>query len=148
MPEVCASRCPVANLLPSPTHTLCCRNQALEAALSRLEAFQPGGDGSARSQVPNWTQLLAAFAAAVESDAKRAVPPSAQSASADVSMSASAAAADPASEAVRRVQLWAQAMRNEQSAWDASATTTGGDLQSCAAAPAQRSCGVGEISAR
>ena len=35
------------------------------------------------------------------------------------------AASDPTGGAVRRVQLWAQAVREEQLAWEASATTTG-----------------------
>ncbi len=113
----------------------CCCAQVLQAALTRLQAFQPGGEGSAGTQVPGWTQLLAAFATAAEFNAKHATQQGAPSAS---DTSESAAKSDPAAEAVRRVQLWAQAMRDEQSAWDASATTTGGRLQPCAAASASR----------
>ena len=105
-------------------------SQELEAARSRLDAVQPSDSGTANAQVPGWTQLLAAFAAAVASDAAHA----AQQAAAgpvDARMNAAPAASEqpamaPVGEAVRRVQLWAQAMREEQLAWDASATTTGG----------------------
>lgn len=79
-----------------------------------------GGDAS--SLIPGWAQLLAAFRSAAQADGDAAVQSSQQLPAAPVAEASSVPAADSA---VKGIQLWAQALRTEQQAWDAAAFTPG-----------------------
>lgn len=91
-------------------------------ALEALRAFN-AKDGDACSLIPGWTPLLAAFASAVTADIEATVHLSYELQKAPESPEVPGSEA--AESAVKGIQLWAQALRTEQQAWNAAAFTQG-----------------------
>ena len=93
----------------------------VSAAHGGLLGHAPQG-GQASSLIPAWAQLLAAFRSAAEADAQAALQSSTQLPAVP---SLEVLGAHSAESAVKGIQLWAQALRAEQQAWDTAASTQG-----------------------
>lgn len=88
-------------------------------AFEALRAFN-AKDGDACSLIPGWTPLLTAFASAVTADTEATVH-----LSYELQKSPEVPGSLAAESAVKGIQLWAQALRTEQQAWNSAAFTQG-----------------------